>query len=301
MIRVYYTYYEKETAEHGKIKELEHRLGRELLCRGLKEIYGLQVLAENRSKGIKSSRGDLDSDDRSGTPAVDSLLAKEENGKPYIKDRPDIHFNISHCSGLVVCAFADKPVGIDAEMVKPVRDPLIRRVLHEQELQVLSRYGEIPEKGKRVSGAEDKNVSGPEDKNVSGTDEKKIRSREFLRLFFRYWTLKESWLKQDGSGLTREPREICFSVDPDDWTSPVRASDPGKICLQKKMVRNQDLPAEYILSVCVPNSSEGPSEGPDMGVDRSFFWTDIRSCPEEEQSSMNTDTEKQPLLHQYDT
>ena len=232
MIRVYITYYEKDSAEYGKASELEHRLGRELLCRGLKELYGLDVLGENGS--------------------VDSILAIEENGKPYIKDRPDIHFNISHCSGMVVCAFADQPIGVDAEAVKPVRDPLIRRVLHEQEIQVLSRYGEIAEKGR----------------NVSVTEDKDTRSQEFLRLFFRYWTLKESWLKQDGSGLTREPRELCFFVDPDDWTSPVRASDPGKICLQRIIDREQEARKEYVISVCVPCEEECPDMEIDSGLVR---------------------------------
>ena len=286
MIRVYYTYYEKETAEHGRIKELEHRLGRELLCRGLKELYALDVMAESGS-----AENDPDSGERSRIVSVDSLLEKGENGKPYIKDRPDIYFNISHCSGLVVCAFADQPVGIDAEMVKPVRDPLIRRVLHEQEIQVLSRYGEIAEKSRRVSGPEEKN------KRVSGPEEKNTRSPEFLRLFFRYWTLKESWLKQDGSGLTREPREICFFVEPDNWTLPVRASDPGKICLQNKMVRKQDPPIEYIVSVCVSNVPEGS----DIDDDRSFIWTDTTGYSEEYRSIMDADTEKQPLLHRNNT
>ena len=233
MIRVYTAYYEKGSAEQGRVSELEHRLGRELLCCGLKEIHGLNVSAD--------------------TGSVDSLLAKGKNGKPYIKDRPDIHFNISHCSGMVVCAFADQPVGVDAEAVRPVRDPLIRRVLHEREIQVLSRYGKIAEKGRRV---------GPEEKDT--------RSQEFLRLFFRYWTLKESWLKQDGSGLTEEPREICFFVDPDDWTSPIRASDPGRICVQRKTDRRWEDLQEYIVSVCVLRTLGSPDEG--IGSD--IVWID---------------------------
>ena len=235
MIRVYITYYDKGSEEHGKTSGLEHRLGRNLLCCGLRELYGLNVSAE--------------------TGSVDSFLEKEKNGKPYIKDRPDIHFNISHCSGMVVCAFADQPVGVDAETVRPVRDPLIRRVLHEQEIQTLSRYGEIAEKGR----------------SVSGPKEKDPRSQEFLRLFFRYWTLKESWLKQDGSGLTREPREICFFVDPDDWTSPVHASEHGRICLQRIFDRRQEDQKEYIVSVCLPCAPGSP----DAGIGSDIVWIDI--------------------------
>ncbi|MBO5521032.1 MAG: 4'-phosphopantetheinyl transferase superfamily protein, partial [Eubacterium sp.] len=124
-------------------------------------------------------------------------------------------------------------IGIDVEAVKPVRDPLIRRVLHEEEMQVLSRFGEIAEKG----------ASGKTDK-----------ARDFLRLFFRYWTLKESYLKRDGCGLTKEPREICFTVDPEDWESPVYTSDPDVVCIQKLFTEAHT--GEFILSVCVPRGAE---------------------------------------------
>lgn len=220
MLHIYRTFYETENSPAGKREKdvagqrkteegsIEHRIGRELLCRGLRELYGIDV------------------------SSVDSLLAEGQYGKPFLKDHPEIHFNISHCSGLVVCAFAGEPVGIDVENVKPVRDPLIRRVLHEEELRVLSRYGQISENKRPVDQPE--------------------RSREFLRLFFRYWTLKESYLKQDGSGLTKEPREICFYVDPDDWDSPVRLSDPEMICTQKLIIGPMEGGEEYVLSVCLP-------------------------------------------------
>lgn len=46
-------------------------------------------------------------------------IARGPCGKPYFPDRPDICFNLSHSHGAAVCAVHDKPVGIDAEKLRP--------------------------------------------------------------------------------------------------------------------------------------------------------------------------------------
>lgn len=46
-------------------------------------------------------------------------IAREEGGKPYFPDRPDICFNLSHSYGAVVCAVHDRPVGVDIEKLRP--------------------------------------------------------------------------------------------------------------------------------------------------------------------------------------
>lgn len=37
------------------------------------------------------------------------------HGKPVLEGREDLHFNLSHTSGLVVCALSAKPCGVDVE------------------------------------------------------------------------------------------------------------------------------------------------------------------------------------------
>ena len=39
------------------------------------------------------------------------------NGKPFLKDHPGIHFNLSHCPRAALCVVADHPVGCDIEAV----------------------------------------------------------------------------------------------------------------------------------------------------------------------------------------
>ena len=83
----------------------------------------------------------------------------EKNGKPVCDNG---FFNVSHTDGLVVIALGDKPLGVDAEKIRPIDEKLKRYVCSEEE----------------YSKAMD--------------DER----------FFTVWTLKESLVKAEGEGLT---------------------------------------------------------------------------------------------------
>jgi 4'-phosphopantetheinyl transferase len=92
-----------------------------------------------------------------------------ENGKPYLKASENAHFNISHSGDWVVCAFAQMPVGVDVEKVRRVNFDIARRFFSETEVDQLFS---LPEK-------------------------------EQTGFFFDLWTLKESYLKALGTGLTK--------------------------------------------------------------------------------------------------
>lgn len=92
------------------------------------------------------------------------------NGKPYLADHPDIHFNLSHCSRAAACVVADYPVGIDVQEIAPVDAEVARFVLSEDE-QVLLRDSDEPEV-----------------------------------LFARYWTQKEACVKLRGVATDGEAR-----------------------------------------------------------------------------------------------
>lgn len=42
-------------------------------------------------------------------------LCHDENGKPYFKNRKEIHFSLSHSEERVMCIISDEPVGCDVE------------------------------------------------------------------------------------------------------------------------------------------------------------------------------------------
>ncbi|WP_338770049.1 4'-phosphopantetheinyl transferase superfamily protein [Massilia sp. METH4] len=91
-------------------------------------------------------------------------------GKPALRGRPDLTFNLSHCrGGAVLLVGAGAPAGVDIERVQCGRaDPLVaQRLFHRAEqVQLLAS----PRSG-------------------------------YERLFMRFWTLKEAVLKAEGSGL----------------------------------------------------------------------------------------------------
>lgn len=88
-----------------------------------------------------------------------------EGGKPYIKNYPKLHFNLSHCRRYVAVAIHSSPVGVDIECRRKVSQSLIRRVCSEDEQHLIAASQEP--------------------------------DMEFLRL----WTRKESYLKYTGTGI----------------------------------------------------------------------------------------------------
>jgi len=95
-----------------------------------------------------------------------------EKGKPLLKDYPLIHFSLSHSANTVACAVADFEVGVDVQQITEVKDKVAKRVLTDDEY---SKY-----------------------KDSLAPDE----------YFCEIWTIKESFLKKTGQGITKELREI---------------------------------------------------------------------------------------------
>lgn len=145
-------------------------------------------------------------------------IVRGEQGKPMLQGHPEIHFNISHCNNLVACGFFGSPVGIDVEGITNFRDNILRRVLTETEKEYLAAH--------------------------SSTEEQRRET------FFRFWTLKESYIKQSGLGLAMPMTEIAFQLedlgekDDLDWKM-VDSSDPGLFFAQRLLENGR-----YVLSVC---------------------------------------------------
>ena len=53
-------------------------------------------------------------------------INKTPNGKPYFRDRRDIHFSLSHSRTHVLCALSSNPVGVDIESPRQLSERVIR-------------------------------------------------------------------------------------------------------------------------------------------------------------------------------
>ena len=89
--------------------------------------------------------------------------------KPYISDNKNIYFNLSHSGKMVLCAISDRELGVDIE----INDPTI-------DLNIAKHY---------FYNSEYENIMNAENQS----DE-----------FFKYWVLKESYMKYTGLGMNLE-------------------------------------------------------------------------------------------------
>ena len=112
-------------------------------------------------------------------------VARAGRGKPYLPDRPDLCFSVSHSGALWVCALADRPVGVDLQRHTDCpRERIARRFFHPDEIGYLEAHG--------------------------------------FRPFFDVWTARESYVKGRGTGLfgERTPfsvvRDGCIAA-PEGW------------------------------------------------------------------------------------
>lgn len=91
-------------------------------------------------------------------------MAYSEHGKPYFPAHPDVSFSLSHSGGCVLVGVHDRPLGVDIEGLRPVREERLRRVLGaETELDFWQRWTEYESRCKRrgISAAEQRDLLLP--------------------------------------------------------------------------------------------------------------------------------------------
>ncbi len=96
------------------------------------------------------------------------VIGEEENGKPFLEESW-VKFNLSHSEERVVCSVSDSAVGCDVETIKYAGLDMAERFFHGSEYDSIAA--------------------------LRGTE-------EMPRMFCRYWTLKESFMKATGLGMS---------------------------------------------------------------------------------------------------
>ena len=61
-----------------------------------------------------------------------------EDGKPFLRDYPQIYFSLSHCDKAVACAISEFPIGIDVETLRPFDAELAEYVCSGEEFAAIS-------------------------------------------------------------------------------------------------------------------------------------------------------------------
>ena len=136
-------------------------------------------------------------------------ITREGLHKPVLV-HDSLHMNISHCKYYAVAAVGYLPLGVDVEPPRKVQDDLLRKVC-------------TPEECHFILSADDRD-----------------------RAFSRIWTLKESYAKFTGAGLSLNFSLLGFAF----------AGERILFCHPaKEQVRFVQLPIDetHILSLCYPN------------------------------------------------
>lgn len=113
----------------------------------------------------------------------DASVGYGAHGKPCIKDRPDIHFNLSHSGDYVLAVFAPVEVGCDIQKIGEAHrnDRVAARFFAENEQNAMAQ----------------------------GMD------------FYRIWARKESYIKCTGDGMARDLRSFSVVEDAAQESGPI--------------------------------------------------------------------------------
>ncbi len=136
------------------------------------------------------------------------------NQKPYLSDNR-CYFNLSHSGNYVICAVSDSEVGCDIEKQVPISKKIAEKFFTPSEVETI------------VAG------KTPEERNT---------------IFYRFWTMKESFVKALGLGL-KLPLN-AFQIDLADSIKLIQSVDPRDFRLEEFAGIDG-----YCCAVCTENLS----------------------------------------------
>lgn len=143
---------------------------------------------------------------------------KNEFGKPHLLNYPHIHFNLSHSGDWVLCGVGDIPLGVDVEIVTDRNLELGERFYTSNEYNFI--------------------LQQPLEKQAYS--------------FFELWTLKESYVKAVGKGLS-----IPFNSFRFEKLENMMQLYINEIRENSYAFRNGELDEKHCMSICVKNDNEG--------------------------------------------
>lgn len=133
-------------------------------------------LDEDKKRSIIGEKIIIDLLDENGFVYDKLDFYTNQNGKPYIKDKSDLFFNISHSGKYITGVIYNKEIGIDIEEIKEVDLTSIKKYVSKEEFNYI----------------------------LSGNGEKYKR-------YFEIFCLKEAYVKMRGNCL-KNIKEVNFEI-----------------------------------------------------------------------------------------
>lgn len=139
------------------------------------------------------------------------VFSKGTHGKPFAAGIPSFYFNISHSGRWVVCAVDCVPVGIDIEEILPIDQEVAKYVCSGKEYQWLISK----------------------------------ENHEQMAAFYDIWTMKESFVKWTGRGLSSPLSQFSLSRE-----SKARVSNQLNNEVFSCTIKPLHLDPQYKMAVC---------------------------------------------------
>jgi 4'-phosphopantetheinyl transferase len=153
--------------------------------------------------------------ERTALPNEEISFTTNEYGKPFLEDRDDVQFNLSHSGVWVVGVVDTQPVGGDVEQVQSI------------DLSISENY-----------------FSPDEHQDL-------IRKPDKFDYFFTLWSLKESYIKILGKGLSHPLNAFSIKfIENDDIVINV-----GGKRVEDIFFRQYYIDKEYKMAVCATHNS----------------------------------------------
>lgn len=135
-----------------------------------------------------------------------------DQGKPMFRDHPELHFSLSHAGDYAICSLGAWEVGNDIERVRPGKLRVAEHFFAEEEKAWLYQTGLPEERESRM---------------------------------FRLWTMKESFLKVTGRGMSLPLRDFTVFIGED-----------GAVRLHHTLNNNTYYMKEYTLPAAFRETAE---------------------------------------------
>ncbi|MBR1597708.1 MAG: 4'-phosphopantetheinyl transferase superfamily protein [Lachnospiraceae bacterium] len=160
-------------------------------------------------------------------------IVKNEYGKPYVEEYPDIHFSLSHSGEMIVYAKSDKSLGIDVEKICDIDITEFESYLTKIDKRLLE--SSIDTDNFEVSLSVKK-------RQITST----ALSKKLVQ-FYRIWTIREAFAKKVGIGLS--------VFDNDDVN--IDYDNERIIFHGKELMYRTFLADDHIISLCADSISNG--------------------------------------------
>ncbi len=144
------------------------------------------------------------------------VFSYNDYGKPFIINPDNFFFNVSHSGIWIVCAIDNMPIGIDVEHIRPIDFAISERFFSDEE----------------------------------HSDLIKKKESEKLSYFYTLWTLKESYIKALGMGLSIPLKSFAVKAY-NNYIDLIRSSEPNKGNIFFKQYK---IHPNYKLAVCANNN-----------------------------------------------